>query len=176
MKIRMSTLLLVATLCCTKVVAQQSNVSVGTEINFPSGNSSNTSAVGLGAYLKAELGISDHFSLTANGSVSHFFGRRLFGAKSPSLNYVPIKAGLKYYTDENFYLEGQLGATLPLGHEGKTGFAWSPGIGTFIKTSSANKFDVGLRYEGWTTSNVINNKKLSTFNFIGIHVGYVFGL
>lgn len=161
----------------TVASAQQSNIGLGTEINFPSGNSSNTSAVGLGGYVKAELGLSTKFSLTASGSITNFFGRKLFGAKSPSRVYVPVKAGLKYYTDENFYIEGQLGASIPLNEGGKTGFAWSPGIGTYIKNrGSANKFDIGLRYEGWTSSSVINSSKSTTFNFIGIRLGYVFGL
>lgn len=177
MKFKIISLLFVSFFLLTSVGAQQSNIGVAAEVNFPSGNSSNASAVGLGINLKAEFGLSDKFSLTANGSISNFFGRRFFGAKSPSRSYVPLKAGLKYYTDENFYLEGQVGATLPLDQNGKTGFAWSPGIGTYIKTNgSANKFDVGLRYEGWTTSSMVNSKKLSTFNFIGIRIGYVFGL
>ncbi len=177
MKFRILLVFLFTVSIFTAVNAQQSNIGFGTEVNFPSGNSSNASAVGLGGYVKAELGLSPKFSLTANGSVTNFFGRRFFGAKSPSRVYAPVKAGFKYYTDENFYVEGQLGAAIPISHDGKTSFAWAPGIGTYIKTrGSANKFDIGLRYEGWTSSSVVNTNKSTTFSFIGIRLGYVFGL
>lgn len=177
MKFKTLIAFLFASLVFTTVQAQQSNIGLGGEINFPSGNSSNASAIGLGGYLKAELGLSSKFSLTASGSISNFFGKRFFGAKSPSRAYAPVKAGLKYYTTENFYLEGQLGAAIPLNQGVKTGFAWSPGIGTYLKTrGSDNKIDIGLRYEGWTSTSVVNSNKTTTFSFIGIRLGYAFGL
>lgn len=178
MKIKSLTLLLLL-LVEFHVNAQQPSIGLGAEINFPSGNSSNVSAIGFGGYVKAELGLSNKFALTANGGLSSFLGRNLFGAKTPTLSYLPVKAGFKYYSSENFYVEGQLGAAIGLSNNTKTAFAWSPGIGTYIKTrGTANKIDIGLRYEGWVSSTLIipTGTKYTTFDFIGLRVGYAFGL
>lgn len=159
--------------------AQQSSISIGTEFNFPSGSSSNVSAIGFGGYLKGELGVSQKFALTANVTGVSFLGRELFGSKTPTLSYFPVKAGVKYYSSENFYLEGQVGVALPVDNYSKRAFAWSPGIGTYIKTrGTANKFDIGLRYEGWTSSRIMipSGTQYTTFSFISARVGYAFGL
>ena len=151
-----------------KVSAQQATIGFGPEVNLPSGNSSNVSAVGLGAFIKAEIEITDKFALTAQGSLVSFLGKKFFGAKTPTITYIPLKAGLKYYTSSDFYFEGQLGTAMPI--NGKTGasFAWSPGLGTYINKKGANhKLDLGLRYESWTKTE---------FNFISLRVGYLFGL
>ena len=151
-----------------RVNAQQATIGFGPEVSLPSGNSSNTSAVGLGGFVKAEIGISDKFALTAQGSLTSFLGRKLFGAKTPTITYIPVKAGLKYYPSPNFYFEGQLGASMPINGKTSTSFAWSPGLGTYInKRGADHKLDLGLRYESWTSSN---------FNFITLRVGYLFGL
>jgi hypothetical protein len=151
-----------------QVNAQESTIGFGPEISFPSGSSSNVSAIGLGGFVKVELGLSDKFALTGQASVVSFFGKRFFGAKTPTLSYLPVKTGLKYYSSSTFYLEGQLGASFPINGETNTSFVWSPGIGTYLNKSDANhKLDIGLRYESWTKTK---------FNFITLRVGYLFGL
>jgi hypothetical protein len=151
-----------------KANAQQASLGFGPEVSLPSGNSSNISAVGLGGFIKAEIDISEKFALTAQGSLTGFLGKSFFGAKTPTITYIPVKAGLKYYTSPEFYFEGQMGAVMPL--NGKTGssFAVSPGLGAYVnKKGAVHKVDVGLRYESWTKSK---------FNFISVRVGYLFGL
>ena len=148
--------------------AQRSNIIIGPEINLPSGNSTNQSPIGYGGYLKAEVGLSQKFSITANGAVVSFLGRRFIGPRQPSISYFPIKAGLKYYTESNFYFEGQLGASFPFNENNKARFAWSPGVGTFIKSKNNNQLDIGLRYEGWTDK--------TTFGFFSLRAGYAFNL
>lgn len=149
--------------------AQRSNIVIGPEINLPSGNSTNKSSIGYGGYLKGEVGLSEKFSITGSGAVVSFLGKRFFGQRQPTLSYVPVKAGLKYYTDTDFYFEGQLGASVPINGNGKATFAWSPGAGTFIKNrKNNNQLDIGVRYEGWT-----NN---TTFGFFSLRAGYAFNL
>lgn len=151
-----------------KANAQQASLGFGPEVSFPSGNSSNISAIGLGGFVKAEIDISEKFALTAQGSLTSFLGKSFFGAKTPTITYIPIKAGLKYYTSPEFYFEGQMGAVMPLNGKTATSFALSPGLGAYVNKKGANhKIDVGLRYESWTKSK---------FNFITFRVGYLFGL
>ena len=162
-----------------KAQAQLVHLSVGTGINFPSGNSSNISAVGLQGYLKTEFTLSQKYALTATGGLSEFFGRTMFGVRNQTLSYAPIKVGFKYYSSEYFYIEGQLGAALPLKGATKTAIAWSPGFGTYFKSkNNNNRFDVGLRYEGFTSSSLLipSGTTFSTFSFIGLRLGYVFSL
>lgn len=154
------------------VQAQRSNIGIGPEINLPTGNSTNQSPIGFGGYIKAEVGLNQKFSLTGNGAVVSFLGKKFIGSRQPAMSSLPIKAGLKYYTERNFYFEGQLGASLPLNRYAKTAFAWSPGAGAFIKSkNSTNQLDIGFRYEGWT-----NNINSPTFSFFSLRAGYAFNL
>ncbi len=168
MKIKFLIILLFISLITIKLNAQQISIGFGPEVSLPSGNSSNVSALGLGGFIKAEVGISEKFALTAQGSLTSFLGRRIFGSKSPTITYIPVKGGFKYYTSPEFYFEGQMGVVTPINGKTGTSFTWSPGLGTFInKRGSDHKLDLGLRYESWTSSK---------FNFISVRVGYLFGL
>lgn len=168
MKIKSLILILFFATITLKVNAQQATIGLGPEVSFPSGNSSNISAIGLGGFVKAELDVSEKFAVTAQGSLTSFLGKRFFGAKTPTVTYIPVKAGLKYYTSPEFYFEGQMGAVMPLNGKTATSFALSPGLGAYINKKGADhKIDVGLRYESWTKSK---------FNFITFRVGYLFGL
>jgi len=179
MKGRALIIVFVSIFCYQQSNAQSYNLSIGPEINIPSGNSSNISSIGFGGGLKAEIGLSQKFSITANGSVVSFLGRKYFGVTSPAETSIPVKAGLKYYTSPGFYFEGQFGVNLPISGNANTGFAWSPGLGTFIKLrNSENKIDIGIRYEGWSSNRLITatNAKFSTFGFIGLRAAYTLNL
>ena len=168
MKIKSLTLMLFFAAIIVKVNAQQATIGFGPEVSLPSGNSSNISAVGLGGFVKAEVDISEKIALTAQASLTSFLGKSFFGAKTPTITYIPVKAGLKYYTSPEFYFEGQMGAATPVNGKTGTSFALSPGLGAYInKKGAAHKVDLGLRYESWTKSK---------FNFITVRVGYLFGL
>jgi hypothetical protein len=168
MKIKSLLLLSFFVFIIVKANAQQATIGFGPEISFPSGNSSTISAVGLGGFVKAELDVSEKFALTVQGSLTSFLGKSFFGAKTPTVTHIPVKAGLKYYTSPEFYFEGQMGAAMPLNGKTSTSFAISPGLGVFVNKKGADhKIDVGLRYESWTKSK---------FNFVTLRVGYLFGL
>lgn len=158
--------------------AQQSIISLGPEINIPSGNSSNISSIGLGGFVKAEIGLSQKFGLTATGSLASFFGKKFLGVRSQTLTYLPVRVGLKYYRSENFYFEGMAGLAFPIGGSSKTAFTWSPGLGTLIKTGGSGKFDIGLRFEAQTSTvqYIQTSTKYSSYSYIGLRFGYVFGL
>ncbi|RZJ70963.1 MAG: hypothetical protein EOO47_23210, partial [Flavobacterium sp.] len=152
------------------VKAQRNSIGVGPSIHLPSGSSSNISGIGFGGFVKAEIGLSPKFSLTVQGDLAHFVGKRVrvIGTSIQSITSVPVKAGLKYYTGEDFYLEGQLGAAFPIEGTKKTAFAWSPGIGTFVRNkNNSNYLDFGIRYEAWTSASVsaTSGRSLSSFNY-----------
>ncbi|MEJ5996137.1 hypothetical protein WG904_17040 [Pedobacter sp. Du54] len=156
--------------------AQHYNLVIGPELSLPTGNSTTQSPIGYGGYVKGEIGLSPKFSITGSGGVVSFLGKKFLGPRAETLSYLPVKAGLKYYTDKNFYFEGQLGASIPVNETGATRFAWSPGAGTFIRSrNSNNQFDFGLRYEGWTGKSTFTSKT-TTFGFFTFRAGYAFNL
>ncbi|RBQ08758.1 hypothetical protein [Pedobacter miscanthi] len=153
------------------------NIGIGAEIGLPSGNFSNLSGIGLGASVKADLPVSEDFTLTLNAGYMNFFGKKnqLFNVED--LSYIPLKGGFKYQLGESFYAEGQLGAAVPLNKDQKTLFAWSPGIGNQFKLAGGNKLDLGIRYEAWTgKSSTVGLNKSNTNGFVGIRFAYVLGL
>ena len=65
------------------------------------------------------------------------------GEDSGSLGLIPLKAGIKIFPLERFYISGELGAGFGTDSGQKTAFVWSPGIGLGFN----NGLDLGLRYE-----------------------------
>lgn len=161
-----------------KVQSQQVSLGFSPEINLPTGNASSISGIGFGASLKAEYEITDKHAITASGGYNIFIGKRYFGSRVPNIESIPVKLGFKYYPSADFYVEAQAGAAIHQAGFSKTSFIWSPGFGTRFKTGSANnKIDFGLRYEAWANSGYSSNANLktTTFGFIGLKLGYVFG-
>ncbi|GAB1462447.1 hypothetical protein [Pedobacter sp.] len=163
----------------TTVNAQQFRLSVAPEFNFPTGNASSVSGIGFGGSLKAEIGVSEHYALTASSGYNLFIGKKYLGTRIQNIEAIPTKLGLKYYSTPDFYIEGQVGAVFNGNNSAKTSLVWSPGFGTLIKTGSKkNKIDFGLRYESWTLKSKVSSAgiKSSNFGFVGLKLGYLFGL
>jgi hypothetical protein len=176
MKHRLLFFVLIVLFTCS-AKAQKTNFSIGPEINIPSGNSSNISSIGVGGYLKGEFPVANKFSLTASATLNTFYGKKVLQYQAPNLSYLPVKAGLKYYPADEFYLEGQAGASFAIKNDYNTNFIWSLGLGTFLKAGENNKIDIGLRYESQKNSAqyyLQTNKSNASFGYIGLRVGYVF--
>ncbi len=158
--------------------AQEFRLGLGPELLFPSGNSSNVSAIGGGLVGRAEVQVSDQVSLLASVGYQQFVGRRYLGTRSNNLKYVPVKVGLKYYTDPRFYLEGNLGANMPQNDTESNSLVWALGFGSPLGSRSQDNFlELGLRYEGWTKERLMNaNGKYVTFGFISFRLTYNFKL
>ncbi|WP_461788115.1 hypothetical protein [Pedobacter sp.] len=158
--------------------AQLVKISLTPEINFPTGNAASLSGIGFGASLKTEFNISDRYAITASGAYNLFITKNILGYRIENINAVPVKLGFKRYASPDFYLEGQAGAAFRVGSSSGTSFVWSPGFGTLIKTSGSGKLDFGLRYESWSNASYGSSAivKTTSFNFIGLKLGYIFGL
>ena len=163
--------------------AQHNNISIGPEINLPSGNSTNKSPIGFGGYFKGEMGLSQKFYITGSAAIESFLGKKFLNNRAATLTYLPLKLGIKYYMDKDFYFEGQTGASFQMNSDAKAALAGSLGAGSFIKNrSNNNQLDIGLRYEGWSGSKLIMNGSTAvgsvntTFGFFSLRAGYVFNL
>lgn len=158
--------------------AQQVKVSLASEINLPTGNAASLSGIGFGASLKTEFGVAERYAITASGAYNLFITKNVLGSRIQNINTVPVKLGLKHYASPDFYIEGQAGAAFRVGSSSGTSFVWSPGFGTLIKTGGTGKLDFGLRYESWSNAGYGSASivKTTSFNFIGLKLGYFFGL
>ena len=127
-------------------------LSIGADAGGPVGNASDAYNFVLGGSARLEVPTSSATYLTVTGGYSAFFVKGFLkdmGAPSTS-GFVPLKAGLKVYTD-NFFVEAQAGIVWSTDSGGGHAFAWSPGIGyTF-----SNGFEIGARYEGWSNGSTV---------------------
>jgi hypothetical protein len=126
--------------------------SIGAETGLPVGQASQGYNLVLGGSAKVEVPTSPASYLTLTAGYNAFFAKGfLKNAGAPStFGFVPLKAGLKVYTD-NFFVEAQAGVVLSTENGGGHAFAWSPGIGyTFSKG-----FEFGARYEGWSNGGTV---------------------
>ncbi|MFI5452485.1 hypothetical protein ACHMWN_10035 [Pedobacter sp. UC225_61] len=84
-----------------------------------------------------------------------------------SLGMIPIKAGAKYYFNNNFYGAGDAGVAISV-DGGGTAFIFGPSLGASFSIADKSSLDFGLRYGTWTTSR--------SLSFLGIRAAYAFGL
>jgi hypothetical protein len=138
--------------------------SIGAEAGLPIGDVSNAYSAVLGGSVKFELPTVSHAFFTISAGYNAFLLKsELKGIGIPSTSgFIPVKAGAKYYTEGNLFLEGQLGIVFSTESGGGHAFAWSPGIGY----SFNGGFELGARYEGWTNG--------STISQVGLRVAYRF--
>ncbi|RYG16618.1 MAG: hypothetical protein EOO07_12895 [Chitinophagaceae bacterium] len=163
--------------------AQRSNIVIGPELSLPTGNATNQSPIGFGGYLKGEVAISQKFSLTGTAGIATFLGKKFLNSRAETLTHLPLKVGVKYYNDKDFYFEGQTGISKQINSDAKPAFAGSLGAGSFIKNRrNNNQLDIGLRYEGWRGSKYIMKgstavgSTTTTFGFFSLRAGYAFNL
>jgi hypothetical protein len=125
--------------------ADKSRFSIGLEAGLPVGGASGVYNAALGGSLKYETPIAAGTLFTISGGYTSFLEKAGFG-NGGSVGFVPLKAGIKYYLNQGFYVEGQAGATFYVGSGGSYNyFAYSPGLGFTV----SRNFDIGVRYEGW---------------------------
>jgi hypothetical protein len=125
--------------------------SIGVEAGLPLGDAGDAYSFAIGGSLKYDLPIAENLFANLSAGYTTLSGKTISGFDVPSLNAIPVKAGLKYFFNEGFYGEAQLGAaflsTKVLGEShSTTAFAYAPGIGYKF----AGGFDAGVRYETWS--------------------------
>jgi hypothetical protein len=139
--------------------------SIGLEAGLPIGDASDAYNFVIGASVKYEYPVAPSLYVTGSVGYNAFLTKSALkdlGAKS-SYGFIPLKAGLKYYIQDGFFAEGQLGVVFSTESGGGSAFAYSPGIGY----SFDGGFEAGVRYEGWP-------KDGATTSQIGLRLAYRF--
>lgn len=157
------------TFSCLAQKSGADTFSIGLEAGIPVGTASNTSSFTIGGSLKYEKPVAAKTNLTLSAGYTYFpyksditIANVGYISTNSGEGFIPLKAGLKYFFNNTFYGEGQLGASISMQSGGGTFFAYAPGIG--LKLGDA---DIGVRYEGWTKSG-------NTISQVALRLAYSF--
>jgi len=136
---------------------------IGAEGGLPLGDMSQVYSFIIGGSVKVEIPTAKRTFLTLSAGYNSWMVKSdlkdIFG--SPA-GFVPLKAGIKYYSDGNFFLEGQAGIVFSTEADSEHLFVFSPGIGYTFNGG----FEAGLRYEGWSNGGTIGQ--------LGLRLGFRF--
>ena len=137
--------------------------SIGLEGGLPLGDAHKLFSSTFGASLKYELPIASSTLFTISAGYSRFQykgevkdGLKALGVDRSGEGFVPVKVGIKYYIENGFFAEGQLGAAFGTASGSGTAFAYSPGVGYTFDGG----FEAGVRYEGWSHDGTISQVAL----------------
>lgn len=122
--------------------------SIGAEGTLPTGDAADLFSYGIGGSLKYDHPLSKNVFVTLSAgyeSLQVKSGFKRSGIKS-SFGFIPVKAGIKGYVTDGFFLEGQAGTVFSTEEGGNNLFVYSPGLGYSFKGG----LEVGVRYEAWS--------------------------
>lgn len=165
----------------TKTIASGIRYSIGVDAGIPTGKLADNYNWNLGGSLQADIPVASQLFVTVNAGYNNIFGKDVtVGAvtvKATDIQLLPVKAGLKFFPVENFYVQGEAGAAFVLnktkiGADNSAAFIYAPQIGYQFPLGGSNYLDAGVRYEASTklTSTVDNSK----VNFVGLRLAYGF--
>lgn len=146
---------------------------IGADFAFPMGDFGDVSKFGVGGSLLYQHPIANKLNLTGSAGYLSFSYKDIAlpgggTLKQDALGFIPVKAGLRYFLAENFFVNGELGAAFGTADGVGTAFAYSPGIGVEFPVADKSTLELSGRYEGWS-----NN---GTLSFIGLRAAWNFGL
>lgn len=125
----------------------------------------------LGGTARLQYDLANNLSVMLTPGFYHFFAKNgefqatNKGLYSNDLNVIPVKAGVKSFFAQNFYISAEAGAGFELNHAQQTKLILSPGIGY-----AGNKgLDLGVRYENFSGNH-------SNYGLIGLRLAYGFKL
>jgi hypothetical protein len=154
--------------------------SIGVDAGIPTGTLSNSYNWNLGGSLQADIPVASQLFVTINAGYNNIYGKKnIFGTNLSVTNIelLPVKAGLKFFPVNNFYIQGEAGAGFALnktdlGFNNTAAFIYAPQIGYQFPIGGQSYIDAGVRYEGSTkfNSNIDNSK----INFVALRLAYGF--
>lgn len=146
-----------------------SKLGVGADFAFPVGDAANVLDFGYGGSLNLQIPVASKLNFTGSAGYLSFQTKKDLLGNTTSFGTIPVKAGLRYFLAENFYAGGELGAAFSTEKNGKTSFAYAPGLGFEFPVDDKLAVDIGARYEGWSANG-------ATTSFIGLRAALNFGL
>jgi hypothetical protein len=157
-------------------------LSVGVDAGLPTGNLSNGYNWNIGGSVQADIPvISNQLFVTVNAGYNSIQGKTNAygtGLTATNIQLLPVKAGLKFFPVNHFYVQGEAGAAFALnksdvGFENSAAFVYAPQIGYQFPLGGKSYLDAGVRYEGSTKFTSSNDN--SQVNFVALRLAYAFG-
>jgi hypothetical protein len=154
--------------------------SIGVDAGIPVGDLKHTHSWNLGGSVQADIPVANQLFVTVNAGYNNIFGKKDIdgsGVDGTDIKLLPVKAGLKFFPVQNFYVQGEAGAAFLLNsndtyNDKSVAFVYAPQVGVqFPISANGNFIDAGIRYEATTKFNKLDNSKPS---FLGVRVAYGF--
>ncbi|MDB5120358.1 MAG: hypothetical protein JWN56_1576 [Sphingobacteriales bacterium] len=145
----------------TKEVAGDSKavrLGIGFSAGLPTNDAFN---IALGGDLKLQKDFFSNISGTLSAGYTNFSVKNDGG----SIGYIPVKAGIKIFPVERFYISGEVGAGFGTDKGQGTALVYAPGIGVGFNKG----IDLGLRYEGFAQNG-------SNLGQVALRIAYGFKL
>lgn len=138
---------------------------IGVNVGVPTNSGS---SFALGADLRYQVDIDRQLSIPITAGFTSIFNKDVGNIEIPNSNYIPAKAGLKYFfsdTGAGAYGLAEAGAAFGTNKGSGTSFVYSPAIGYAWN----NGLDLSAKYEG-LSKNGVNN------GYVGVRLAYGFKL
>lgn len=157
-------------------------LSAGVDAGLPTGNLSNGYNWNIGGSLQADIPVvTNQLFVTLNAGYNSLQGKtNAFGTglTATNIQLLPVKAGLKFFPADHFYVQGEAGAAFALnkadvGFDNGAAFIYAPQIGYQFPLGGKSYLDAGVRYEGSTK--FTSNNDNSQVNFVALRLAYAFG-
>jgi len=155
--------------------------SVGVDAGLPTGNLSDTYSWNLGGSLQADIPVASQLFVTVNAGYNNFFGKDVtvagVTASVQNIQLLPVKAGLKFFPVNNFYIQGEAGASFLLNKadvaaNNSAVFTYAPQVGYQFALAGSSYLDAGVRFEN--TSKLNSNLDDYKLHFISLRLAYGF--
>ena len=124
--------------------SQDWRLGVGVSAGLPTNDDFN---IALGGDLRLQKDFFSNISGTLSAGYTNFSVKDEAKASLPydSRGYIPVKAGIKIFPTQRFYISGEVGAGFGTDKGQGTALVYAPGIGIGTNTG----IEIGLRYEGF---------------------------
>lgn len=156
-------------------------LSAGVDAGIPTGNLSNGYNWSIGGSLQADIPVAQQLFVTVNAGYNSLQGKTNaygMGVTATNIQLLPVKAGLKFFPANHFYVQGEAGAAFALnksaiGFDNAAAFIYAPQVGYQFPVGGKSFIDAGVRYEGSTDFTSHNSN--SQVNFVALRLAYAFG-
>lgn len=138
---------------------------VGLNVGVPTNSGS---SLAVGADLRYQVDLDRQLSIPITAGFTSIFNKDIGNIEVDNSNYIPVKAGLKYFfndTGAGAYGLAEAGAAFWTMKNAGTAFVYSPAIGY----AWSNGLDLSAKYEG-LSQNGVNN------GYVGLRLAYGFKL
>ena len=158
-------------------------LSIGINGGAGTGKFNDTHKWGLGGSFQADIPVSGKWYATINAGYLNFFGKEI--AKNNNhysvtdAQFLPVKAGIKYFPLGMFYVQGEAGISIALNksnldYSRTVAFVYAGLVGARLPLGENNNLDIGAFYE--RTSKFKEGAKDSKVNYYGLRIAYPFTL